>query len=112
MDYEMIVKDLQLHVNGRIEILKVGGVFQRKALNELFQVKEILDRRVLTEREKSVMSAPPQGSAEPVNIRQRSKEIYDREVAAGHNPENWRGDTNPGGANKRPCPKKQASGGA
>ena len=109
MTDKQIVNNIKEHVEARISILSCGGVFQKKGLAELFKLRTLLNPEPPTAAEQAkvveTLHKAPVGDAplEPVDLKQRSKEIYEKQVAAGLNPE-W-----PEGADKappKPAPKK------
>jgi len=107
MDEKEKLAQIASHVNARIDALKIGGIFQRKPLNELMAIKELLTEKPITAKEAEILRAPPEGTADIPDPKVRAKEIYDAQKKAGLNPEHYEGESNPGGGSPRPCPKKK-----
>ena len=112
MNQDEIIKKTLAHLEYRIGELQKGGIFQQKGLTELYAIKELLTQKPIAAEDKAAMISYPEGDAAPPirpdEIQQRSKAIYDAEVAAGRRPEHYQGESNPGGGKPRPCPKAAA----
>lgn len=107
MNEKELLAQISAHVNARIDALKVGGIFQRKPLNELMAIKELISGNPITAKEAEILRAPPEGSADIPDPKVRAREIYEAQKKAGLNPEHYEGEDNPGGGSPRPCHKKK-----